>query len=145
MFFVSSLCNFDLHFLSVVLGCLSYNCIRSLRFSLSLKFIRAHTAPTCEFFFVDKQTRTYACDTCKQFALISLPLKCLPSYMEWHPPKHWNNFYIRHIFDWTETGISSLLVWYLKATYRRYHTIDITWKNDDKTFAKALTITWVSQ
>ena len=62
--------------------------------------------------------------------------------MEWHPPKHLNYFYVRHIFQWTKTGIPSLLVWYLKATCSWYHTIHITWKNGDKTFAKALTIPW---
>ena len=85
--FVSSLCNFDLHFLSFwgVYAIMQLHQIASI-FSFPPVY-KSHTAPTCEFFCVAKQTRTYACDLCKQFALISFPLKCLPSYMEWHSPK----------------------------------------------------------
>ena len=53
----------------------------------------AHTAPTCVFFCVGKQTRIYACDKCKQSALISLPyeisaIKYIARSEEWHPLKH---------------------------------------------------------
>ena len=110
-------------------------------FSLSPVY-KSHTAPTCEFFCVAKQTRTYACDICKRDALIQSSIKMPAIICGMTSSQTLELLLYPPYFPVDQTGNPPLLVWYLKATSRWYHTIDITWKNGDKTFQKALTVPW---
>ena len=78
----------------------------------------AHTAPSCVFFCVGKQTRSYACGTCKQSTLISLPykisaIKYIALSEEWHSLKHRTTFLVAMFSSGPKGDSPDFVVWYL--------------------------------